>query len=121
MKKSLISEFIILAALIIILALVLTPYDLLMPMSYNGLLTLLLVVVFLVFAGFVWQEKVRDEREEIHRLTAGRFSFIAGAIVLIIGIVVQSFSYSVDKWLVFALISMVFSKLVVRIYSRINN
>ena len=74
---------------------------------------------FLVFAAFVWKERAHDEREEQHRLISGRVSFLCGALVLVLGIVVETYQGTPDGWLIAALAAMVLAKLGARITSEL--
>lgn len=88
-----------------------------MPSMAMSATLLILVVVFIIFAIFVWKERARDEREEQHRLISGRVSFLCGAGVLVLGIVVETFHNRVDPWLLLALTIMVLAKIGTRLYS----
>jgi len=81
-------------------------------------LSALLLVVFSVFATFVWRERATDEREQLHKLLAGHTAFLIGASVLTIGLLYQSFSHTTDPWLALALGAMVLSKLFGIIWAR---
>jgi hypothetical protein len=111
-----------LSAIILIAILFLTTSSemLLMPKNTDMMLVLGLIVSFLVFAA-VWKETAADERENLHRLNAGRASFLIGSVVLVIGIAIQALDHNVDPWLVYALIAMVASKLASRIISQWRN
>lgn len=85
-----------------------------------SMVLLILVIVFMVFAAFVWKERARDEREEQHRLVSGRVSFLCGALMLLIGIVAESYRGTPDPWLLAALGSMVIAKLSTRVYGQIK-
>ena len=63
------------------------------------------------YAIFVYQEKPADEREQAISTIAGKYSYIVGALVLSVGIVVQSLDHDLDIWLPIALGSMVLAKL----------
>lgn len=120
------SETIITATLVLILIAVLNPTGLLMPMSYGTTLILALVVAFIAFSSLIWKEHSRDEREDHHRQRAGRISFFVGTSVLVLGIAVQGLPIfyhtpEVDPWLILALIAMVLSKIVSRIYSQLRH
>lgn len=108
MGKSELAVSVILVALVLLLT---SPMDLLMPMSGASMLILTIIIVFFLYASFVWKEHTRDEREELHTLIAGRIAYLSGAGFLLAGILVQSRSHNVDPWLVAALISMIVSKL----------
>ena len=117
MKNNIIESIISIA--IILLAVALTdalPFW--MPNAVHVVLLALLIVAFALFAIFFWQEKPRDEREELHRRLAGRIAFLVGGTVLTTGIVVQSYSHTLDPWLIYTLVSMVIAKLLAGAYSR---
>ncbi len=96
----------------------LNPGHLTMPQNMVSMLIIGLIVAFLTFAAFILKEKSSDEREAIHILTAGRISYLVGVGTLIFGVIVQALGHNIDPWLVIALCTMVFSKLLSRIYSR---
>ena len=91
-----------------------------MPSALFMMMVLGLVVVFVVFASFVWKENSRDEREGLHKMIAGRIAFLVGAALLVIGIVVQSFKHELDFWMVCTLGAMILAKIIGRIYGRIK-
>lgn len=90
--------------------------ELLMPMSAIPAISIGSVVVFLFFASILWRENGFDEREEVHIQKTGRISFLVGSGILLAGIVYQAFQQNIDPWLVYALIGMILSKLLVRLY-----
>ncbi len=79
-----------------------------------------ILVFFGIFASFILREKSFDERDNLHRSLAGRNGFIAGSSILILGIVTEGYSHSVDPWLVGALIVMILTKIGTRIWSDKN-
>ncbi|MES2931218.1 MAG: hypothetical protein V4682_00785 [Patescibacteria group bacterium] len=85
------------------------------PMMHTATL-----IGFIVFSGafltLFMREIGGDERENSHRVHAGRAAFVAGTVVLLLGIITQATSGIVDPWLIYALCSMVLAKLFVRIY-----
>ena len=108
------------AALFALLLVLLNPFGWWMPTAMAMMLTAALVAVFAVFASFVWREKPRDEREGLHRLLGGRWAFLAGALVLVVGIIVGEFAHNLDPWLPLALGAMILAKIVGLIYGRIK-
>jgi hypothetical protein len=78
------------------------------------------LVLFGIFASFILREKMVDERDDVHRTLAGRNAFLAGSAVLMIGIVVQGYTHSVDPWLVVTLIVMILVKIATRLWSDKN-
>jgi len=121
MRNRLIQEIIVSSVLIILLILFLNPFGFWMPTELLMVMVVALIIVFVLFASFIWRENSRDEREGIHRMFAGRAGFIIGTGLLITGIVIQSFQHKLDFWLVITLIAMVLAKVSGLIYSRIKH
>lgn len=121
MKDNLSQEAIISSVLIILLFLFLNPFDFWMPTALLMMMVLGLVVVFSLFASFIWRENHRDEREGLHKMMAGRIAFLAGAALLTTGIIVQSFSHNLDPWLIYTLAGMIVAKVVTLIYGQIKS
>lgn len=121
MANNTLQEIIVSLILIALLVFFLNPFQLWMPNALLMMMVLGLLVVFALFAGFVWRENARDEREGFHRMLAGRIAFLIGAATLVIGIVVQSFQHTLDPWLVIALGIMIFAKIIGLIYGRIKH
>ncbi len=105
------SEIIISIVLIILLVLFLNPFDFLMPPPLFSMLIIVLIALFGMFVAVVWKEGVRDEREGFHRMLAGRFAFLAGSSILVIGIIIQELRHISDPWLIYALVGMLIAKI----------
>lgn len=116
MKNNLKVEVAISLALIILTALLLNPFHFWMPEMIHVVMLGLTLVIFALFAIFILREKVEDERESALRMLSGRVAFLIGSALLTTGIVVESLQDRVDIWLVIALVAMVLSKLITRIY-----
>ena len=71
----------------------------------------LFAVALFGYTIFVYREKPADEREQMISTVAGKYSYIVGALVLSVGIVVQSLDHDLDIWLPIALGAMVLTKL----------
>lgn len=117
MKNRFFHETSIAVALLALLALLLNPFHFWMPGPAAMMLTAGVVVVFGIFAALIWRENGGDERERVHRMFAGRTAFLAGAGVLVAGIVFQSYSHALDPWLPVTLGVMVAAKVLGRVYS----
>ena len=117
-NKFFLNEMFIAGVFIVLVLLFLNPFDLLMPPPILSMLNLFLIAVFAVFAAIIWKEKPRDEREGFHRMLAGRFAFLVGIGVLVLGIMMQSLSHEVDPWLVYALVGMILAKIIGIRYSQ---
>ena len=74
MEKDTQNEIIVAVVLIILILLFLNPFGLFMPDMLVYMMIAGVVVLFALFAGFVWKEKVRDEREQLHKMIAGRLA-----------------------------------------------
>lgn len=85
---------------------------------FDMMLAVSAIVLFAFFAIFIWREKDGDERENLHRALAGRFAYLTGAGVLVLGIVIQLLRHQLDYWLVWALLIMVLAKIVGIVYTR---
>ena len=111
-------DILIAVVLVVLAILLLDPLDFFMPSAAQMTILVAFLVLFAVFIGLIWREKAADERENLHRLIAGRLGYILGASGLVIGIVIQSFSHEVDPWLVIGLVLMVIGKILGFIHSR---
>ena len=121
MSNNLIAE-VVLSVLIVGLAIFSwNPFDVFMPDATAMAIACVLLIVFAVFAAFVWRERAVDEREAAHQAAAGRAAFLAGAAALTVGVVFQSFAHNVDPWLVGALVAMVLAKIGARIWHEARN
>jgi len=120
MKNKITKEIIVSLTLVVLAILLLNPFRFWMPdMMVMGMLVALLVL-FGIFASFILKEKVFDERDDVNRSLAGRNAFLAGSAILMLGIVIQGYSYKVDSWLVVALIVMIIVKITTRLWSDRN-
>jgi 4-amino-4-deoxy-L-arabinose transferase-like glycosyltransferase len=117
MKNNLKIEILASLVIVVLTALVLNPFHFWMPNMMHMVILALTLVAFAFFAIFILREKTQDERDTVHRMLSGRVAFLAGSTLLTVAIVVQALQDTVDPWLVVVLISMVFSKLITRIYS----
>lgn len=114
-------EIVLSFILIGILGLFLTPLQLLMPMSSHTTITVLFIIAFLIFVALVWNEKSLDERDNIHKLFAGRVSYLVGTTLLATGVIVESITlHEIDPWLIFSLGAMILVKILTRLYSQIK-
>lgn len=119
MKNNL-SEILVTLCLVLTAVLLLNPFQFWMPdMVVMGMLALALAL-FGVFASFILREKNIDERDAVHETLAGRNAFLAGSLILILGIVAEGYTHTVDPWLVGALVAMVTAKIATRIWSDRN-
>lgn len=120
MKNNFLQEVFISMTLMVLLVLFLNPFGFWMPNTLLVMMIAGLIVVFALFASFIWRESARDERESFHKMMAGKFAFLAGMGGLIVGIIVQSLQHALDGWLVGILGIMIFAKIIALIYGRIK-
>lgn len=115
-----IKELFISVVFLLLLIFFLNPLNIFMPSELVMLLTLTLVVLFIIFAVFIFKEKAADEREVLHRYIANRYAYLLGSGTLVLAIVVQEMQHRLDPWIVIALTVMVFAKIVGLLYSRMK-
>lgn len=118
MKNEFINEVLVGIILLVLALGILNPFGIWMPGEVEMTVLFLTVVVFAIFAVFVWREKAQDEREEHLRMVASRLSWLTGSGVLLLALVVQGFAHSIDSWIVYALIAMIATKVIARVYVR---
>lgn len=89
----------------------LDPFMVLMPVSVVYICLGLLLIAVLSYSLLVWQETVQDEREHFIRAHVGRMSYIAGVLLLTVGIIYQVLIlHDVDPFLVITLTGMTIVK-----------
>ncbi len=118
--KNNIKEIILTICIIVVSVLLLNPFDFWMPNMLVMCMLASVLALFGLFVGLILREKSEDERDDVHKGLAGRNAFLAGSVVLIIGIFVQGISHTIDTWLVLALITMIITKVVTRIWTDKN-
>ena len=120
MASSNIKELSISGILVILLVAIVNPLHVWMPDMLHLTMLAGAIVAFGLFAAFVLREYASDERDSAHRMLAGRVAFLSGAASLVVGIVYQSYTDSLDTWLVVVLVVMVLAKIAARLYSDRN-
>jgi len=108
-----ISVAVLLAFLLLVLA-DLVPFW--MPMMGEMIALMLVVVLLVVWAGFVMQEQAHDEREVLLKMKSGRIAYLSGLGMLLIALLVQGFAHDIDPWIAITLAVMVVVKLLARLY-----
>lgn len=104
-------------ALVALLILLTDPFMLWMPAMAAMLALLTLTVLICVWSAFILREEMRDEREILHRMHAGRIAYLSGTSILTLALVAQALiDHHIDPWIGAALAVMVISKLGARIY-----
>lgn len=114
------TETLISTLVVLILIAFLIHEPLLMPMGVQMLMIVTASILFLALVAFLFKEEARDEREKLHKLAAGRFSFIVGSSFLLLGIGLGVLKHDIDPFLPITLVAMIISKVVYRRYSERN-
>ncbi|MCA9353281.1 hypothetical protein KC842_00225 [Candidatus Nomurabacteria bacterium] len=105
--------------LVLLIVCLINPLDLYMLDMFHMMLLGALVAVVALFAGFVVHEKITDERELIHRDSAGRVGFTIGISFITFRILMQSITGNpLDYWLPLTLLAMILGKILSRAWSR---
>lgn len=104
----------ILIGLVVIVCLLLSSnlFSSFMPSSIVMLAIAIFVAAFSLFAVLIWREHPRDEREAHILLSSDRLGFLAGAIVLSIGLVIASIRHESTSLLAATLTVMILAKLI---------
>ena len=113
-------EIFITFCLIVVAILLLNPFDFWMPDMMVIFMLVIALVIFGIFASFILREKAFDERDNVHKALAGRNAFLAGSTILMLGIIIEGYTHTVDAWLVVALIAMIVVKIISRNWSDKN-
>lgn len=121
MKNNFFGEIIISLMIIALLVFFVSPLSLLMPSNMHPFMVPLLVVLFIIFAGFLLKEVPGDERDQLHRLIASRFAYFAGIATLVLGIIIQSIHSSVDPWLIFIVCIILLAKVLGLVYGYLKH
>lgn len=121
MKNKFIGEISISLALIGLLVFFINPLGLFMPNSLHPFMVPFLIVLFIIFAGFIWKETPGDEREQMHKFIASRFAYFAIVATLITGVILQSFNGGIDPWIVVAICVGLLAKIVGLIYGHVKH
>lgn len=102
-------------SLLIILFALANPFHFWMPSESVYLIIATLAVVSVLFAGLVFRDSSHDEREESLRNTSARSGYLAGILILMMGIIVTALvGHEENLWLIGALGGMVIARLVTR-------
>ena len=118
-KLTFYNETFLLIALIVLLFFFINPLHVWMLSTLTYILLGAVVVVFGAFVGLVWNEHSLDEREEYHKMIAGRLAYLTGVAILLVGIFVETLRDQMPSlWLIIALGAMILVKIASTIYTR---
>lgn len=111
-------DVLLIGALSVLLFFLVNPLHLWMPTQLQMAILGFFVPFFGLFIALFWREQPQDEREEAHSAFSGKVAFFTGTSTLAIAIVYQSLHHAIDWWVAFALIVMITSKFVARMFAR---
>ena len=118
--KNKILQIIVAVILVAFLVLLANPFTFWMPEVALMLTLLVATALLIIWIGLVLQEKAGDEREEAHRMEAGRTAYIYGVGVLTLALIYQGLNHTLDPWILVTLGVMVLSRLISRLYADIH-
>lgn len=116
MKNNYFKETILSLILVVLAFLLINPFMFWMPTAFAMATVAVFAIIFFAFASLVWKESSGDEREDLHKLMAGRVAFLTGSGILVVAIIVQVFAHAIDPWLVAALTAMILAKVIALAY-----
>jgi heme A synthase len=119
--NSFLSEIVISLIMAVFLILLGNPLSANMSKSMHMAVILGLSLIFILFASFIWKEKVKDEREIMHRYIASRFAYITAVVLMTVGVIAKSLQHEYDRWLIFTLLFVVLAKVIGLIYGHIKH
>ena len=79
---------------------------------------MLLIALYGLYAGIVFRERAKDERERLHLAWAERAGFLVGTGLLVLFIILDLFDRQSEKALVFVLGGMALTKLILLLVFR---
>jgi uncharacterized membrane protein YdcZ (DUF606 family) len=112
------SESLLAVAVLSVLFLKIDPFHWFMPTEMQMLLLCVFAAAFALYAGVVFREHAKDERESSHLYRASRWGYLVGVVALSVIIVVQDVLHELDPWFLGVLGAMVVTKLVVLRWSQ---
>jgi hypothetical protein len=115
-KTRYIQELLLLILAVVLLVLLLNPFSFYMPTPLVMLILGLITALFAAFCDFIFRERGRDEREELHTNIAGRVAFLAAGAIALLGLFFQALSGSIDPWLIGVVAAMVVGKVASLMY-----
>ncbi|MFZ2593721.1 MAG: hypothetical protein WAX38_03030 [Minisyncoccia bacterium] len=104
-------------AILVLLALITDAIPFYMPDMATMSALVAIVILVIVWAAFLVREQAEDERDSLHALTAGRYSYLAGIATLTLALCAQGLSHNIDPWIVISLGVMLIAKLGARWYT----
>ncbi len=114
-------ELLVSLVFLVLLGIKLDPFGWTMPDEIQMIVLCLLIAAFAIYAGLLFREKAHDEREEVHIHKASRAAYLGGISLLVLALVVQTLTKSMDPWVILILGGMILIKMFVLAWIRSRN
>ena len=121
MKNNLVKEVISSCLIVFLVFWLVNPFHFWMPTMLQMTLTIILILIFSIFAHFVWKESAQDERDELHRFIADRTAYLTGSAMLIVAFIVQSIHHMIDPWIAVTLAVCILAKIGGSMFARFRH
>jgi hypothetical protein len=108
-----ISDTLLAVAVLAVLFVKADPFKWFMPDDMQMLFLCVLAAALALYAGAVFREKARDERESSNLYRASRWGYLVGLVALSALVVAQDILHRLDPWLLAILGLMVITKMIV--------
>lgn len=115
------SEVYVSALLVLLLLTCVDPFEAFMPPLWDRTVVVLLIALYGLYAGIIYREASRDERERLHIARAERIGFLIGTGMLVMFIAFDAFAVTVEKSLIFVLGAMILAKMLGLLILRLRN
>ena len=115
------SEIYVSLLLLLLLITCVNPLESIMPAAWTRTVVVPLIALYGLYAGILYREAARDERERLHVAQAERIGFLVGTGLLVLFMVFDALDAGVEKALVFALGGMVLAKTISLLVLRYRN
>lgn len=107
-------DVVLLTGLVVLSAVAIAPKTLVMPSSLQMGVLAAVIGLIATFLTLLWREHPADEREAQNQATASRLAYVVGSIVLIVSLIMQSLTHTLDPAVPLALFAMIATKVVVQ-------
>jgi len=112
------AEIILSFVFLVLLGACVDPFHLWMPTPVQMLALSLLIVAGVIYAGLLFRERPRDEREALHVARSSRGGYLVGVVGLVAIVVYRTATGSTDKSAIVVLAAMVIVRLLLLLWNR---
>ncbi len=107
-------DIILLVGLGVIIFFAIAPNAIVMSTSFQMIVLAAVLVLLAGFMVLLWREYPADEREAYNQTLASRFAYLAGALILIVALIIQSLNHDIDPVVPLALFGMIATKILIQ-------